>query len=89
MAESRFCDCPICKRTNVVGYKVEEKGAKALLAGGAAILGAVAFGPLGLLGGLALGKMGGAALEDFGKENKFTFKCPNCSHEWSRWFCNK
>ena len=44
---------------------------------------------LGLLGGLALGKMGGDALEDFGKENKFNFKCPNCSHEWSRWFCNK
>ncbi len=89
MAESRFCDCPSCKRTNVVGYKVEEKGAKAIIAGSAAVLGAITLGPLGLLGGLALGKMGSDALEDSGKETKFNFKCPNCSHEWSRWFPNK
>lgn len=89
MAESRFCDCPICHRANVVGYKVEEKGAKAVMAGAGAVLGALALGPLGLLGGLAIGKMGGDALVDSEKEIKFNFKCPNCSHEWSRWFRNK
>lgn len=86
MAETRFCDCPKCQRANVIGYKQEEKGAKAAIAGAAAFLGAVALGPLGLLGGLAAGKMGADALVDSDKEATFNFKCPHCSHEWTRRF---
>lgn len=89
MAETRYSDCPKCRRANVVGYKVEDKGAKAILAGSAAIAGAAVLGPLGLLGGLALGKLGADAIEDSGDESKFNFKCPSCAKEWSEWFPNK
>lgn len=91
MAESRFCDCPSCNRTNVVGYKIETKDEKILKAGGAGyglLVGALLGGPIGAAIGFAAGKFGGDKLAE-GAENgyaEFQFQCPGCGHRFTKIF---
>jgi predicted RNA-binding Zn-ribbon protein involved in translation (DUF1610 family) len=91
MAETRYYDCPECGRENVVGYRKLEDGdkvAKTVGAGGLAAAGALAAGPLGALAGFAIGKWLGDKAVESGKELKFSFRCPRCGHEFTRWFKN-
>ena len=93
MAETRFCDCPICKRTNVVGYRVVENSEKYAKIGGAGyglLMGALLGGPLGAAVGFAAGKYGGdkfaEKLDDDFADAEFQFQCPACGHRFTKYF---
>ena len=91
MAETRYYDCPECGRENVVGYRKLESADKTVKAAEAGILtaaGALMAGPLGALAGFAIGKWVGDKLVDSNSRIEFTFRCPRCGHEFTRWFDN-
>lgn len=91
MAETRFCDCPNCGRSNVIGYKKEtneEKVAKVGAAGYGLLVGALLGGPIGAAIGFGAGKFGGDKLADE-LENGYMecqFQCPGCGHRFTKTF---
>lgn len=90
MAETRYYDCPECGE-KVIGYRKfddGEKAGKAIMGGGAALIGGLLAGPLGALAGFALGKYAGDKAVDAGDKVQYSFKCPRCGHEFVRWFPN-
>lgn len=91
MAETRFCDCEGCGRSNVVGYKVEKKEQKIAKAGGAGyglLLGALLGGPIGAAIGFAAGKFGGDKIADGMDDGyaEFQFQCPGCGRRFTKTF---
>lgn len=91
MAETRYCDCPNCGRSNVVGYKQEETNTKIAKIGGAgygAVLGAAIAGPVGAAVGFAIGKFAGDKIANEVEDDLvyFKFQCPNCDNRWDKLF---
>ena len=91
MAETRFCDCPNCGRTNVVGYKVESSNSKfkkVALPGYGVIWGGILGGPVGAGLGLAIGKLVGDKVAKAQEDDmlEYKFQCPKCGHKFSEYF---